>query len=217
MRCTTQPGIGRQSSRQMPALILALVVGSLAQFMPGAMPILAQEASEYPLEPGDMIQLAIATEPDLSGDFMVDESGHAALPMIGARNVTGIPPSQLKQELQAAYAEQLRNRVVQIILLRRVRVLGAVNNPGLYHVDPPMTLADAIALAGGPTQQGKLDDIRIVRDGREIEASIDGATLHQVRSGDHIVVEQGSWMTRNAAYLVGLSITVVTLYFRWLN
>ncbi|MEJ7810894.1 MAG: SLBB domain-containing protein [Gemmatimonadaceae bacterium] len=163
------------------------------------------------LAPGDAIRLSVSLEPNLGGLFPVDEAGMVALPFLGTRKVTGLPASELKQRLLADYAGELRNQAVQITLLRRVRVLGAVKNPGLYHVDPTMTLADAIAQAGGASQDGKLRGVRILRGGREILSNVDGSALvaEQVRSGDQITVPERGWLSRNGPYVIGATISAL--------
>lgn len=173
--------------------------------------IRAQELSgeELPLRPGDAIRLSLSREVDLSGDYPVDEAGNVGLPLIGVRQVNGIPAAQLKQQLIDAYEEQLRNQTVQVILLRRVRVLGAVNQPGLYHVDPTMTLGDAVALAGGATPVGRMDEVKIVRAGREIDADMTDSAFRQIRSGDHVLVPERNWFTRNTGLIVGASLSVL--------
>lgn len=174
-------------------------------------PIRAQglTGEELPLRPGDAVRLSLSREVDLSGDYPVDEAGNVGLPLVGVRQVSGIPAAQLKQQLIDAYEEQLRNQTVQIILLRRVRVLGAVNQPGLYHVDPTMTLGDAVALAGGATSVGRIDEVRIVRAGRQIDADMNDSAFRQIRSGDHVFVPERNWFTRNTGLIVGASLSVL--------
>lgn len=171
--------------------------------------------SQNPLRPGDAIRISISREAELGGEFIVDEAGQAALPMIGVRDVVGVPPAELKRQLQAAYSEQLRNQVVQITLLRRISVLGAVNKPGLYHVDPTMALPDVVALAGGATGGVRVDEVRIIRDGREIEVRLNDMTMEQVHSGDHIVVGERSWVARNARAVIGVSLSALALLLRY--
>jgi len=168
-------------------------------------------AGAYPLEPGDAIRLAFWREPELSGEYPVDETGAVVLPFLGHRNVTGIPPATLKRQLLEEYGGQLQNQQVQLTLLRRVRVLGAVNEPGLYFVDPTMTLGDAIALAEGVASDGKLDDIKIFRDGEEIRSNLDSTVrvTDEVRSGDQILVPQRSWFNRNGAVIIASMVTAV--------
>lgn len=188
----------------------ALLVFGLV-LVPAGASVLAQSTTgeELPLRPGDAIRLSLSREVELSGDYPVDEAGNVGLPMIGVRQVNGIPAAQLKQQLIDAYEEQLRNQTVQVILLRRVRVLGAVNQPGLYHVDPTMTLGDAVALAGGATPVGRIDEVRIVRQGREIDADMNDMAFRQIRSGDHVLVPERNWFSRNTGLVVGATLSVL--------
>src|SRR4029077_5334979 len=100
------------------------------------------------LRPGDLIRLRIWREPDLSGEFQVDENGIATFPKIGPFNVLDESPESLKAKLLSGYAVYLRNPSVEVTMLRRINVFGAVQKPGLYPVDPTMTIADAVAAAG---------------------------------------------------------------------
>jgi protein involved in polysaccharide export with SLBB domain len=157
-----------------------------------------------PLAPGDAIQLSFWRDPQFNGDYSVDETGMVVLPFLGVRRVTNTPSSELKRQLLDDYAQQLRNQDVRVTLLRRVRILGAVKNPGLYRVEPTMTLGDAVAVAGGPTPEGKLKGIRILRNGQEIRSNLDGRTrlAEYVRSGDQIMVPERGWFARNGFYIV---------------
>lgn len=170
-------------------------------------------AVDEPLMPGDQIRVAFSEERQLSGDFPIDESHHAALPMLGRTDVEGITGSELRQRLARAFEEQVRNQTVQVTLLRRVRVLGEVRDPGLYHIDPTMTLLDAIALAGGTTSQGRLDDVDIIRDGHVAAEDVQARSLvgSHLRSGDQIIVPKTSWLSRNAAWLVGGTVSAAAI------
>jgi polysaccharide export outer membrane protein len=163
------------------------------------------------LQPGDMVRVVLSREVDMSGEFVVDEAGVVALPIIGVRETRNKTPAVLKQELVAAYADQLRNQTIQVTFLRRVRVLGEVRDPGLYHADPTMTLADVVALAGGVTSLGKRENITIVRDGEEFGVDIHGEVFQQVRSGDQILVPEKGWLERNRTLLVTASISVTAI------
>ncbi len=164
-----------------------------------------------PLAPGDAIQLAFWREPQLSGDYPIDETGTVVLPLLGARRVTRMSPAELKRTLLEEYSQQVRNQEVRVTFLRRVRILGAVKNPGLYRVDPTMTVGDALALAGGATAEGKLQEIRVSRNGQEVHSRLDIKVqlLGQVRSGDQIVVPERSWFSRNSGYLVAATISAL--------
>ncbi len=176
-----------------------------------AAPAPARDNTLEPLEPGDALKLNFWREPELSGQYEIDETGMTVLPLLGARDVTTLPAGDLKRRLTDEYNQEIRNQEVQITLLRRVRVLGEVNQPGLYYLDATMTLGDAIALAGSVTSQGKQNDIRIVREGGEVNSylSLSELALEQVTSGDEILVPERSWFSRYGAILIGATISAV--------
>ncbi len=190
--------------------LLLTLLGSTA--FSAALP--AQSTSSTPtlaakpavLRPGDLVRLKIWREPDLSGDFQVSETGEVVLPKIGPYRVTDLSPDSLKRSLLDAYSVYLRNPSIEITMLRRVQVLGAVRNPGLYPVDPTMTLADVLASAGGSTPQGNTKKFELRRDGQRIAASINSATRvadTPLLSGDQVFVPERSWLSRNTWVVAG--------------
>jgi len=173
--------------------------------------------SEAVLRPGDVIRVAVWREMDLSGDFPVDEAGRVVLPMLGETVVTGVPIPALRDSLLAQYRRQLRNPSIMITPLRRVMVLGEVNIPGLKELDPTMSLASAIALAGGPNGQGRLSRIHVVREGEVLRERVDPAmALHaiDIRSGDQIFVGRRSWFEANSTYVISTGISMTLLLLR---
>jgi polysaccharide export outer membrane protein len=168
------------------------------------------------LNPGDLIRVQIWREEDLSGEFLVDESGMVTLPLVGEKRVAGIPIRRLRTELLEAYRVHLRNASINITPLRRINVLGEVARPGLYPVDPTVSLAGVVAIAGGATATGDIRKIRIVRDGTVLMERAGAAeTLNalELRSGDQIFVDRRGWFDRNSTFVVSalLSITSIVI------
>ena len=160
---------------------------------------------QHTLRPGDLIRLKIWREPDLSGDFTVSETGVAVLPKIGAVPVTRLSADSLRSVLLASYEAYLRNPTIEVAVLRRINISGAVKNPGLFPVDPTMTVADAVALAGGATPEGRLDRVKLIRGGKQLTIKLyAGSRLSDtpLTSGDQLVVPLRSWFSRNASWLI---------------
>jgi polysaccharide export outer membrane protein len=163
----------------------------------------AQEAPAFHpdgLRPGDYVRVAVWREPDLSGEYQVDQRGYATFPKLGALPVAAMHPDSIRPMLLAEYARYLVNPSVEVVPLRRVSVLGAVARAGLYPVDPTMTLADAVALAGGAAPDGKRDVVELRRGAEVVIAKLDVATpvsRTPLRSGDQLWVPQRSWLSRN--------------------
>ena len=145
----------------------------------------------------------------------MDEDGVAVLPLMGPQQVTGIPMRDLRTRLAEAYREHLRNPSINITPLRRINVLGEVQRPGVYAVDPTVSVADAVAMAGGATPTGDLRRIRIIRDGRSVCASAWARPRRcarwSMRSGDQVIVDRRSWFERNSTFVVSTILSVTSI------
>jgi len=173
------------------------------------------------LRPGDLIRLRIWREPDLSGDFQVDEQGSVVLPKIGALSIRGQSTPALKAMLVERYSTFLRDPAIDVTILHRVNVLGAVKNPGLYPVDPTMTVADVLALAGGVASDGDPEKGSLIRGGERLDVKLSQRTKiadTPIQSGDQLYVPQRGWISRNpgivAGTLTAVAGIVVTLLVR---
>lgn len=172
------------------------------------------DRADVVLRPGDRVRLKVWREPDLSGEFEVDEDGIVVFPKVGRLDVQKISTDSLKALLIARYAESLRSPSVEVTVLRKLNVLGAVKNPGLYYVDPTTTVADALALAGGVTPDGKQNSFELVRDGKRlpVELSRDSRLADSpLQSGDQLRVPERGWVARNPAVVVSAGVTAAAL------
>lgn len=170
-------------------------------------------ADQVVLRPGDLLRVVIWREGDLSGDFQVDEAGAVTLPLLGVRRVAGVPMAQVREGLMHEYLQQLRNPSITITPFRRVNILGEVTRPGLYPVDPTVTLVGALAMAGGANPEGDLNRITLTRAGTNVTQRLSATeSLDQldVRSGDQIIVQRRSWGSRNSATMVASVISLLT-------
>ncbi len=167
--------------------------------------------------PGDSVQVTIWKEADLSGKFQVDENGILTLPMLGPRSVTRTTAEQLRAQLVRDYSTQLNNPSVEVSVRRRVSVLGQVQNPGLYSVDPTMQLGDVVALAGGLAEDGTTKNIDVMRGNTVLYDNVDASTpaVPNLRSGDMLVVNKKPWLSRNGKEVLGFGLAAATLIARF--
>lgn len=189
--------------------LLALPLTASAQVDPGRAAF-----GQQTLKPGDVVQLAIWREPDFSGEFTVDEAGYVTLPRLGEIRVIEFSSAELQAELLTRYQQFLRNPSIEIRILKRIRILGSVREPGLYPVDATISIADALALAGGVTPDGRQDRIELRRAGETVVAELDVNQLladTPLRSGDQLFVPQRSWFSRNTNVIAAGIGAVVTL------
>jgi protein involved in polysaccharide export with SLBB domain len=196
--------------RQLRILLFFLGAGagaSLAVAAPANAQTAAASARVDSLRVGDVLKLWIWREEEMSGEFAVPETGVVVLPKIGPRKVVGQHTADLKQALITEYQKYLRNPAIEITFLRRVNVLGAVNEPGVFSLDETMTVAHALALAGGARPDGRTDEVQLFRDGQKLVGKISQRTRIadlQIRSGDQLFVPERSWVARNTGLVAAL-------------
>ncbi|MEX0892404.1 MAG: polysaccharide biosynthesis/export family protein [Gemmatimonadota bacterium] len=171
-----------------------------------------------PLRPGDAIVLSVWREPDWEGTFRVDTRGIVVLPRIGRMDVTGRTPLEIEKHILDELTKSLTHTSIEVVFLRRIAVQGAVREPAMYDVDPTLTVADALALAGGTTPEGDAERIQLLRAGQVMPVSISERTVisaSPIRSGDQLFVPERSWLSRNpgtvAAIASGLLSVVLIL------
>lgn len=155
------------------------------------------------IRPGDVIRVQIWREETLSGDFTVSTEGVVVFPNLGPYPVTDRMPSELREQLIRDYQRYLRNPSIEITFLKRVTVLGSVRSPGMHLVDPTMTLAEVLGLAGGMTPEGATDRIELIRDGNTVQTLTERMRIGEaaVQSGDRLFVPERGWVSRNPAIL----------------
>lgn len=179
----------------------------LAALLAAAPGLAAQAAGAGTVRPGDVVRLRIWQEPDLSGDFTVHETGSVVLPKLGPVDAGGLTDSALRDRVVAGFGQYLQHNSIDVVVLRRIQVLGAVRNPGLYPVDGTMSVADVLAVAGGTAAEARPDRVQLLRGGRRVDVSLSGTERvadTPIRSGDQLFVPQRGWADRNTGTVVSV-------------
>jgi protein involved in polysaccharide export with SLBB domain len=174
-------------------------------------------ATQAGLGAGDFVAIKIWREPDLSDTVQVDNDGIAVFPKLGPIEVTGILPDSLARLLVREYSRYLQNPSIRIAVLRRIPISGAVQKPGIYPVDLTMSIADAIALAGGATSEGKQDQVELRRGAKRYMVALPVASGRlgelSLRSGDQLFVPQRSWFSRNTGLIIAAIGTATSIAY----
>lgn len=144
------------------------------------------------LHPGDQIRIVVWRKPEMSGDFPVSANGTVAHPLYREIQVTGLPISTVEDRFRTFLTRYETNPQFVIQALVRIVVAGEVRTPNVYSVPPETTIAQALALAGGPSDRGELKNVKVVRDRQTIAIDLSSpdsdAGILQIRSGDQILV-----------------------------
>ena len=190
--------------RTMNALrVWVVALALIASWGAGSGQALAAQETATRFQAGDRILLSVEGDSTLSDTFTVvsAEGGPALrLPVIGDISLAGVPRSDLEAHLTRELGRFIKNPIIQARALIRVSVIGQVVRPGFYAVPIDLVLADALMLAGGATQDARVDQLRILRgttslwSGSSLQAAIArGSTLDDLgmRAGDRVEVPKG--------------------------
>jgi polysaccharide biosynthesis/export protein len=164
------------------------------------------------LRPGDVVRLQVHKEEALTGDYPIMEEGFVLLPIIGLVQVAGRPFAEVRSEIGARYGRELSDSPVLVTPVLRIAVLGEVQRPGLFPVDPTMTLSEVIASAGGLTARGDPHKVSVLREGDERPFFVGpgaGGGTPTLQPGDLIEVGRRSWVRENSNVLLTAAATVV--------
>lgn len=136
--------------------------------------------AEYQLGSGDLIEVNVFGVDNFRHLLRINSSGEIALPFVGSLAAGGLTPAELEQELKSRLDGKLiRNPQVSVFVkeyrAQAIFVLGAVNQPGQYHITHQISLIDAIAMASG-LRSGSGDQILVQRRKGTAGTSANGAS-----------------------------------------
>ncbi len=129
---------------------------------------------DYQIGTGDRIVMTAWGSLEGSYELEVNRSGELILPKVGPVKVAGTTFGQLPKLLTGHLAKVFRDFNLNITMgklrMIKVYVVGEVKSPGDYSISSLSTLINALSAAGGPTTNGSLRSISIVRDGKQVDA-----------------------------------------------
>jgi polysaccharide export outer membrane protein len=137
---------------------------------------------EYVIGASDTLQINVWQNNDLSTQALVRPDGTVTMPLIGDLSVAGKTPSEVRAEITKKLGQYVKAEAaivtvaVSAVASYRFTVTGQVQNPGTFSSNYYVTVAEAVAMAGGPTRfadTGKLELIRVGADGKTRRIPID--------------------------------------------
>lgn len=159
--------------------------------------------TSYKILPGDLLQVSVWKEEDLQLELLVRPDGAISIPLAGEIPTGNKSVSDLQTDITLRLARFIKDPVVTVsvkqVLGNKIYVIGQVNNPGEFIVNPQVDVMQALSMAGGTTPFADLDNIRILRRIDSIQSALSfnykdvirGRNLEQnvmLKSGDVVVV-----------------------------
>ncbi len=123
---------------------------------------------DYTIQPGDELTVSFYLNSEFNDSVVVRPDGRINLQLIGDVQAAGLTPQALAARLNQAYSSELRDPDASVHVKnmpsRQVYVEGEVSKPEALSLEPGMTLLQAIASAGGLTDNASRDAVVIRRD-----------------------------------------------------
>lgn len=132
---------------------------------------LAQDAAAprepYTINPGDLLEISIWKEPDLQRQVLVRPDGAFSFPLSGDVVAIGRTVEAVRRELTNRLSTFIPDLVVTVTVAEingnKIYVIGQVNSPGQFVVNPRVDVIQALSIAGGMTPFAESNDIKILR------------------------------------------------------
>ena len=122
---------------------------------------------EHTLSPNDEIEIRFAYAPEFNDKATIGQDGHVSLKLVGGVLLGGATVPEATQRLKERFAKIVRHPELSVTVRtyapQAVYVDGWVARPGLIRSEAPLTVARAIARAGGVKKDAKTGAILLLR------------------------------------------------------
>jgi protein involved in polysaccharide export with SLBB domain len=124
--------------------------------------------SSSALGPGDLLEVRVFQEPELSGIFRVSSEGTIDFPLCGRVSVGGKTSSETADIFTACLQKGFLKHPSVSVLIReynskKVFIFGEVAKPGTFPYEENMNIVQVVTLAGGFTKTAAKNNVSVTR------------------------------------------------------
>lgn len=134
----------------------------------------ADVAASFRVGPGDVLHVNVWKEPDITADVIVRPDGFISLPLLKDLYVNEMTSPEIEKAITERLSKFLATPPDVTVMLKQVNskkiyVIGQVHRVGATLLLAPMTVAQALSEAGGPTEYANTKGIIVLRnvDGKQ--------------------------------------------------
>ncbi len=124
-------------------------------------------SGDYLIGAGDLIEVVVWKNPEVSGEFRIRPDGKFSMPLIGDVLAEGMTTDtismQVEKKLKLFIDSPFVSTIVRETTSNRIYILGEVARPGAYPIDSSLSVLQALALAGGFTEFADRGRLLLVR------------------------------------------------------
>jgi polysaccharide export outer membrane protein len=126
------------------------------------------DSTVYRIESGDVLEVVVLGQEELSRDLLVMHNGNITFPLIGDIKVAGLTTNEVADTIASLLRKYFVQPLVSVILkgpsISTVAIYGEVVRPGTVEYQRGLRISDYVALAGGPTERANLRKVKVVRN-----------------------------------------------------
>ena len=124
-------------------------------------------AEPYYIGPGDVIEISVWRDENLSREIVITPDSILSFPLIGDVNVDNMSVTEIRKVISMKLAEYVPDASVAVIVKQinslKAYVIGQVKNPGVFTITMDTRVMQALAMAKGLTPFAAERDIHILR------------------------------------------------------
>jgi len=159
--------------------------------------------NDYKISLRDQFTVILSGSKDAIFNLNVKLDGTILFPELGAISVAGLSFQEVKEKLsqliEQSYIGVNIDVSIQNLSAKKITIVGAVQTPGTYLVNPFSSITSALAYSGGISEIGSLRDIKLIRNNQEVFSfDLYDLLIKGDRSKD-ITIEAGDTLLINAA------------------
>ncbi|MFZ5907794.1 MAG: polysaccharide biosynthesis/export family protein [Nitrospirota bacterium] len=158
---------------------------------------------EFILGSGDTVEISVYRHDDLKRNVQVDPSGKISYPLLGDIMAGGMSIYRLRDTIRDGLSAYIVDPQVTVsiasIQSKKVYVLGEVSKPGVLTYNPPMSIVEAISMAGGFTLDANKGGVIVMRENEgepqlvelDVERVLEKGELQQniqMKAGDVVYI-----------------------------
>jgi polysaccharide export outer membrane protein len=125
------------------------------------------------LRAGDVVRISVWNNAELSGEVTIGPDGTFQYPFAGEVEASGRTLAELERTLSERLAAQVVSPQISVSLAElrgyRIYVTGQVTRPGAFDLHGPVSVVQAIAMAGGFTPFAARSDVLLYNPVRDAE------------------------------------------------
>ena len=176
-------------------VVVTMITGCGGQTRQIDIPEEVSSSPDTTLGAGDVFDIRVFEEENLSSTFRVASDGTIDFPLLGNVEVAGRTPTEVAKIIEAGLRDEqyLKNPQVSVFVKeyssKKISVFGQVKKPGTFTYQEGMSIVEAISIAGGFTSMSRGNETTVIRnvDGKKKRFNVQVELIGQGKATNFVL------------------------------